>query len=371
MRRTVLLTVALALGTALPATARAATPAERVQAAIEAVPANAIYGARDTTATPLEGLKVIQTAGTNVGVYHAQAGSRFELYVGTSSDMRTWTKRARLDTDASQGTIAALPGGGFLVAYEWANLADVIPRLGVQPLSLPAPLSSLTPLQKLVVTLDRIRIRFRYYPTLDALLAGRASRQFTAPRQLSATAQGTPSIVSAQLSPDLDHSSVELGLHYRADTDANGFPDDDREGTGVLTNFRSWSSHVDDELNTALGTTTDLHTQASGAPYTKPPSGSYGDRDELRVDADHLQVVEAQYRAGDFASWRLFLRDRGTGALRALRPRTAHGSLSFGNPTATPVSTPSGPALLVTAFVFGEAAGTGEPGELVYLSPLP
>jgi hypothetical protein len=339
-------------------------PVAALRSAVEQVPADAAhvrFGARDSAGTPLEGLKVIQTKGRNVGVYHAQSGDRYELYVGTSTDLLHWTKTARLDSDASQGTLAALPDGGYVVAYEWAKPSDLVAAVGNQHLSLLAPLKGVT-----AATVDRIRIRFRYYATLDRLLAGQISREFTAPRTLSASAQGTPSIASVALTPDLSSSRIEVGLHYRADTDGNGYPDDDRQGTAVLTDFSSWRSRTADALNTAFESAKRLHRG-----YTKAPRGSFGDRDEITFDGAALQLYEVQYRRNDFGSWRLFLRDRRSGVLSAVRVATPGGSTSFGNPTVTELVAPSGRrALMVTMFVFSEGAAGGEAGSLLFYREL-
>lgn len=358
----VVVALAAACG-ALAAPAAAQQPADPVavvRSAVEQVPSDAAhvrFGARDSEGTPLEGLKVIQTKGRNVGVYHAQAGDRYKLYVGTSTDLLHWTKTATLDTDASQGTLAALPDGGYVVAYEWAKPLDIVRGAGNQHLSLLAPLRGVT-----AATADRIRIRFRYYATLERLLAGQISREFTAPRAPGTSAQGTPSITSVALTPDLSNSTIEIGLHYRADTDGNGYPDDDRQGTGVLTNFSSWRSRVAGRLNTAFESATRLH-----GGYSKAPRGSFGDRDDITFDGAPLQLYEVQYRRNDFGSWRLFLRDRRSGVLSAVRVATPGGSTSFGNPTVTELVAPSGRrALMVTMFVFAEGAGSGESGSLLF-----
>ena len=88
---------------------------------------------------------------------------------------------------------------------------------------------------------DRIRLRFRYYRTVDALLHGQFARQFTAPRRLSPTAEGTPSITNIKQKKGLvSRSMIAVGLHYFADLDGNGTPDADRLATGVLTGFDQW-----------------------------------------------------------------------------------------------------------------------------------
>ena len=68
------------------------------------------YGAQDDRGAPLEGLKVVQVNGRNIGTYHAPGGGRFNVHVATSNDLISWTRRETIDEDASQPTIAVLPG---------------------------------------------------------------------------------------------------------------------------------------------------------------------------------------------------------------------------------------------------------------------
>src|SRR5205085_704567 len=121
------------------------------------------------------------------------------LQLATSDDLLHWTHRADVDTGAAQGTIAPLGPTAWVVGYE--------KRLG-----------------------DGIHLRFRDYANESDLLAGHYEREFTAPLTLSPTAEGTPSIVSA------DDSRIVIGFHYYRNSIA------DREAEGVLTDFTTWRS---------------------------------------------------------------------------------------------------------------------------------
>jgi len=317
------------------------------------------YAVTDDRGTPLEGLKVVQAGGRSIGLYHAPGGGRFNVHVATSTDLLSWTRRATLDEDASQPTITVTPGGGAIVAYEKTTLLDRLPRA-------PLPASALAhPLQVLDGPYNRIRIRFRYYRSIDDLLEGRHAREFTAPRRLSPTAEGTPSITSATLSGGrISRSRIEVGLHYYAN--APGGPQVDRRATATLTNFRSWQQRARPDVDDAFLSARTIHDG-----FTTPPRGSLGDRDQVIVDGVRLELQEAQYQAGDFSSWRLFLVDPRSRAPRPLQIVTEGGSRSFGNPTVTELTSPSGRrAMLVTVYVFSEGAARGESGPLIYYREL-
>ncbi len=316
------------------------------------------YRAKDDRGALLDGLKVIQVDGTNLGVYHAPTSDgRFNVYVATSNDLITWTRRATIDAGASQPTITLLPSGGLVVAYEKVSLIEL------------GPLTSLTDVLESVVgpildrPTDRIRLRFRYYRTVDALLHSQFAREFTAPRRLSPTAEGTPSITNVKIKRGLlSRSRIELGLHYYADLDGNGTSDADRLATGVLTGFSRWQATPAPDQDSSLMNAPFLHSD-----YTQAPRGNIGDRDQIVLDGVRLELQEAQYVFRDYASWRPFLIDPRGGAPRPLQIVTRGGSKSFGNPTATELEAPSGRrAVLVTVYVFSEGAAPGEIGPLIY-----
>jgi len=314
------------------------------------------YGARDDRGAPLEGLKVAQVGDRYVGVYHAPGGGRFNVHVATSKDLIEWTRRKTLDEDASQPTISVQSGGSLIVAYEKTTLLDLLPRP-----ALPERLAG--PLDILDDPLNRIRVRFRFYRSIDALLDNQFSRQFTAPRALSRTAEGTPSITKAILRRGLiSRSRIEVGLHYFADVDGNGTPDLDRLATAVLTDFNTWEVRAQPELDDDL-----LKLKSFHKGFSAPPRGSIGDRDQIIFDGVRLELQEAQYIPGDYSSWRLFLIDPRERVPRPLEIDTGGDSRSFGNPTATALTAPSGkPAILVTMYVFAEGAARSEAGPLLF-----
>ena len=314
------------------------------------------YGARDDRGAPLEGLKVVQAGERYIGVYHAPGGGRFNVHVATSSDLITWRRRATLDEDASQPTIFVAPGGSLIVAYEKTTLLDLLPRA-------PLPPELAGPLDILDGPLNRIRVRFRFYRDADALLDNQVSRQFTAPRTLSPTAEGTPNITKAILRRGLiSRSRIEVGMHYFADLDGNRTPDLDRSATAVLTDFRKWETRAKPELDTVFRTLRTLHLG-----FGAGPQGSIGDRDQIIIDGVRLELHEAQYVPHDYTSWRPFLIDPRSETPRPLAIKTGGGSRSFGNPTATELTSPDGrPAVFVTVYVFSEGAASGEAGPLIY-----
>jgi hypothetical protein len=294
--------------------------------------------------------------GYYVGAYHAPGGGRFNVHIATSRDLVAWTRRTTLDEDASQPTIAALPNGGMLVAYEKTTLLDVLPRAPLLP-------SLVGPTDIIDGPLNRIRVRFRYYRSVEALLDGQHSAQFTAPRSLSPTAEGTPSITKVHMRNGLiSQSTIEVGLHYFADLDRNGTPDVDRLATGTLTNFNAWQARSAPDLDADL-----LGLRSFHKGFSAPPRGSIGDRDQIILDGVRLELQEAQYIPGDYSSWRLFLIDPRDRVPRPLEIETGATSRSFGNPTATALTAPSGrPAILITMYVFAEGAAPREAGPLVF-----
>jgi hypothetical protein len=146
-------------------------------------------------------------------------------------------------------------------------------------------------------------------------------------------------------------------LHYHRDCQV------DRQARGTLTGFRTWTAATDPQLDAAI--------EQAAAAAGERIGGNIGDRDHLRWRGRDYDLVEAQGRRGDFASWRVYLYDRAVRTAQRLNIVTHGGSTAFANPTATVLRDPAGrQAVMVTLFVPGEGAAPGEAGSLLYHVPV-
>ncbi len=149
------------------------------------------------------------------------------------------------------------------------------------------------------------------------------------------------------LSPNIDNSVIDVGGHYYWKCDR------DRQQRGRLTNFRSWSTSAQGNLDNAL-----LHWGVGG---------NIGDRDAANYKGYTYGLMEGQYTKNNFGSWRAFIFDYQTGNAEPLNMRTDGGSTAFANPSFTALTAPNGQrALAVSMFIPSEGAAPGEAGQLVY-----
>jgi Bacterial Ig domain len=288
------------------------------------------YGTTDDQGVGMDTAKIIPgPPGVDyLAVYHHLVGGVFDVRLATSTDLLTWDYVATLEHDASQPTIAQHAGGGVLVAYEKSGSGAACGGSGSG-------------------------LAFQHYPNVDALLAGAEDRSVAVHRTLSSCNEGTPNIYAATLHPDLDDSIIDVGFHYFKGCDV------DRQAIGTLTNFSSWRTQADANLNTLF---TGLGTIG----------GNVGDRDALLYQGRPYSLVEAQSTKDDFGTWRPYLFDRTANSLTRLQIDTHAGSTSFGNPTYTELRLPGGDRGFVsTQFVFSEGARGGEAGSLFYYRSFP
>jgi hypothetical protein len=170
---------------------------------------------------------------------------------------------------------------------------------------------------------------------------------------LSACNEGTPSIRRIVFAPDVDAPMIELGFHYHWRCSV------DRQARGTLTGFESWTATAEPALDAAV--------IRAAAAVGERIGGNIGGRDHVRYLGHAYDLVEAQGRKGDFASWRVYLVDRSAMTARRLEVVTHRGSTAFANPTATRLRDPSGrDAVMVTLFLPVEGAAAGEAGSLLY-----
>ena len=277
------------------------------------------YDARDSAGHRMDTAKVIPgPAGGYLAVYHDGE----VCHLATSTDLMDWAHRAVVDEPATQPTIAATGDGGLLTAAEFNDGHGG-------------------------------RLRVRHWPTLEALLAGRPDREFLAPRTLSRCNEGNPSFRRI----DLDGGRVELGFHYHRDCRV------DRQALGTLTGFRRWTTATNPGLDAAV--------ERAAAAAGERIEGNIGDRDHLRHLGRDYDLIEAQGRRGDFATWRVYLHDRAAGTAERLEVVTHGGSTAFANPTATFLRDPAGrDALMVSLFLPFEGAAPGEAGSLLFVVPV-
>ncbi len=285
-----------------------------------------VYGLKDDRGNSMDTLKVIASpAGGYLGIYHTLVSGTFVVKLATSADLLHWSWKVDLDRRASQPTLAQLPDGSFLVVHE------------AEPDS------------------SGSHLRFLHYSNLQALLASTPDRTFDAPRTLSKCNEGTPSVERVALNGDLGHSTITIGFHYNSDCNTGL----DRQATGTLTNFSSWSAQVARARDDALS--------AAGAP------GKHGDRDWLPTGSAGFGLFEAQISSNlnDWTSWRVFLWDASNGTARRLDVKTDRGSVAFANPTFTLLPAPNGQqALVATYFLPSEGAASGEAGTLLFYTVL-
>ena len=279
------------------------------------------YAVIDSAGHRMDTVKIIpDPSGGYLAVFHTDD----EVHLADSTDLLNWVFRCTLDGNATQPTICSLPTGGFLTAVEYNNQTG---RGG--------------------------RLRLRHYPSLDALQDGAFDRERTLRRTLSRCNEGTPSISSVSLDPDIDHSVIDLGLHYHRNCDV------DRQARGRLTDFTDFIASPDPAVDDLL--------IAAAAAQGQVVGGNIGDRDAAIFDGVLYTLYEVQYAKGDFGSWRVYLRDGRTDTAGYLPIVTHGGSTAFANPTITAITSPAGrPAIVATMFLPSEGAAPGEAGPLIY-----
>lgn len=288
------------------------------------------YRAADDQGHEMATVKIIQVGPAEFAAVYFWLSEDLGGYVvslATSTNLLDWTWQVDLATYASQPYIAAASDGGWVVAWEQEPPSQ-----------------------------DESQLRMALYPDWDALLAATPTKEFTAERQLSECAEGTPNIYAAS------STEVVFGFHFFADCLT------DRQGLGT-TDWRTWTAESQPLLDRA----------AAFQGYR----GSIGDRDYIEYGDHGFTFLEAQLVQSDWYTFRVLLYDEGLGAAdretwdefpgSPWPPPSEHvfiathrGSSSFTNLTVTQVEFEGRPTLVMGLFIPSEGSQGDEAGQLIY-----
>ncbi|MBP3965602.1 hypothetical protein [Paenibacillus lignilyticus] len=298
----------------------AAPPSDPIRAELKGKIANVTgavakkFNAKDNLGNNMDTAKIIANpyvSGQFLAVYHTYTTGVAKLNLAKSTDLLNWTFIRALagssGNNATQGAIKAASDGGFVVAWEQE---------------------------------PNNHLKVAYYSSWSNLQNGIASKTYNCPRQLSSYAEGTPNIYSAS------STSVDIGFHYFKNGDV------DRQARGTLTNFNSWSSSTQPNMDNAL-----LYWGVLG---------NIGDRDSMAYKGYTFGLMEGQFTKNDFGSFRPFIYDYATGNAEPLAMTTPAGSTAFGNPSFTTVTINGQAAVVVSMIIFSEGAQGSEGGQLIY-----
>ena len=274
------------------------------------------YRISDDRGRSMDTLKVIARPETSsfAAVYHTwnDADQAFHVHLATSTDLLSWSWQAELAVKASQPTIAAVPGGGYVVAWEQ------------EP--------------------DPIHIVIASYPTWGALVGATPDRRFDVPVTMPACGEGTPSIES------VTRDRLELGFHYHASCER------DLQASGALDwSEGTWQSRQERGRDRAL--------------FEAGVTGHVGDRDRIAFRGRDVLLLDGQLVQDANGTWRTFLVDE-AGHAERLTFRTDASSASFMNPTISQVRIGGRDALVVTLYLPTEGAHGGEDGPLLFYRTL-
>jgi hypothetical protein len=280
----------------------------------------------DALGRSMDTAKILQINQVYYTVY--SPGSQSVVLASAATLYSTWTPVVTLDGSAASQPYLAQMSDGFVLADEYAT----------------DPSTS--------------ALKFKHYPSLAALRAGQADREYQTRISLlgelnTRCHEGTPDIHST------DSNNIHVGLHYNAGCLSNQL---DQQAFGTLTSFSSWTATKDTARDAALN--------GAQTPWTDPTSGypgKHGGRDDVTWRGKRYSVGEAQ-RTGEtslYTNWRWSLYDYGN---RTAYPiAMAAPSWCAGNPKITRLtdSTTGTLVLVVTGFTFGECAQPNQSGEFL------
>jgi hypothetical protein len=318
--------------------------------------AAATYQLHDSAGNEMDVPSIIQMTGQSykyAAVYHtpvcvsgctppATAQYRYQVNLAASNDLVTWTYIGLLVDNASMPKIAQISGASWVVVTHEQWLGSGTP--------------SAAPAQ----------VGYELFYDFNDLMSKTIRSTWIAPQYID-NLNGTPSVYEFHLANYGGYYSVDgqYGFHFN-DT-STGF---DENAVTTITQLFDPTGGTATYPSTA--STYNGVLQSAGAVAT------VGDRDTLVTTTARFNVQEGNVGAGAnfWYNWRIFLYTfvestnypTGAGSAIQLSPVTPNSSTSLGNPTISVVDNPSGTgkALVVSYFIFGQGAGSGEAGSLLY-----
>jgi hypothetical protein len=305
------------------------------------------YGLTDSAGNSMDAISITQIAGQQykyAAVYHTayqvSGKTRYRVNLALSNDLMSWFYQGVLVDNASMPKIDHVSGSEWIVVTheQWQ---------GAGP-------GSKSP----------SRVAFElFYDASD--LVNHIIRSTSLMPQWQNSLNGTPSIYEFHLALYNGRYSVDgqYGFHFW-----NG----SRDVNGVTTIRQMFDPNGGTVFSPSTANAYNNLMMAQGV------TGNIGDRDTIITSDARYNVQEGNLGqpAGSFDLWRLFLYSfgdannypTGNGSIFQLSPQTPNGSTSFGNPRITIVDNPAGTgkAFVVSYFLFGEQAGQGESGSLIY-----
>lgn len=267
------------------------------------------YAVQDSGGSGVVGLKALDhPAGGYVGVWMVYPGSgvNFDIYVGTSSNLFTWTRGVRLVEDGDIPYLGKRADGSYILGYA----------------------SELAP----------SRIGLKRYADIDALIAGTPTDEVTLPRTLALAGheEGTPNFYDIE-------DPMSIGFHWNNGTR-------DHNGLGALT---GWSGSTYGDWTTVV------------APWDSPVLAldsfvTVAARELISYRGEDLSFVGSQIASGQF-----FL-NYWDGSTAEEQPITTHGgSADFDVFRASIVLSPTTPGrqVLFCNMLIHDERGQDAPGE--------
>lgn len=301
--------------------------------ALQNVPANLTVGSKDTKGNTMDTAKIIKVGSGYYAIY--SPGSHNIYLAASAAPQGPWTPIAVLDDpNASQPTLAQMSDGSFVLAEEYGQ--------------------------------GQSSIKFRHYPTFQALALAQSDKDYVTSRLLSSCNEGTPDIHST------DVNSIAVGLHWDSACPPLGNRRD-LEGfgtlTGLLSGNPSWTATDDSVRNSSMDNAVTPWVNPSGFP------GKHGGRDDIPWSGRRYSLTEGQNQptSENFATWRLGLYDYSNHQTYPVVLAGAFKAPCAANPRVTSTTDPAGkPILIVSAFIPSECGNAvGQAGELVYVIPAP